>query len=38
MRSWNDLEAGIEVEDAVDAVVLDGDADARVRVLAEPSE
>ena len=36
MRSWNDLEAGIEVEDAVDAVVLDGDADARVRVLAEP--
>jgi hypothetical protein len=36
MRSWNDLEAGIEVKDAVDAVVLDGDADARVRVLAEP--
>ena len=36
MRSWNDLEAGIEVEDAVGAVVLDGDADARVRVLAEP--
>ena len=36
MRSWNDLEAGVEGDDAVEAVVLDGDADARVRVLAEP--
>ena len=35
MRSWNDLEAGIEGEDAVEAVVLDGEVDARVRVLAE---
>ena len=35
MRSWNDLEAGVVVEDAEVAVVVDGDADARVRVLAE---
>ena len=36
MRSWNDLEAGIVVEDAEVAVVVDGDADARVLVLADP--
>ena len=36
MRSWNDLEAGIEGDDTAEAVVLDGDVDARVRVLAEP--
>ena len=35
MRSWNDLEAGVVVEDAEVAVVVDGEADARVRVLAE---
>ena len=36
MRSWNDLEAGVVVEDAEVAVVVDGDADARVLVLADP--
>ena len=36
MRSWNDLEAGVVVEGAEVAVVVDGDADHRVRVLAEP--
>ena len=36
MRSWNDLEAGIVVEDAEVAVVVDGDADARFLVLADP--
>ena len=30
MRSWNDLEAGIVVEDAEVAVVVDGDADVPV--------
>ena len=36
MRSWNDLEAGVVVEDAEVAVVVDGEADARVLVLADP--